>query len=138
MPEGVSRRRMLRASIGKVKDALDDFHGRPNFNLSGLGDLPDDDLERLIPVIMDASDVYVDGDQVVVRRNGQPPEVIFMTGSAEEDVWARIDGATCLGVIAQSLAGAAGERPTVTFNRVRALFLSLVSHGICVPRNPLR
>ena len=133
----ISRRAVFRYSVDELVAAIEESRGHRNFKLSELGSLDAAELGRLIPAIMDASRVTVDGEHAVVSRPDGRRDLLFTLGSKDEDVWSRIDGRATVQAIADTLAPVWGEAPDAAFATVRHLFLVLVRSGVCRPCNPL-
>ena len=131
------RRGFFRYSLDELIAAFDESRGRPSFKLSDLAGLTDDQLGRLIPAIMDASQVSADQGNFVVRYPGGHADVLFAIGSMEEDVWSRIDGQSNLQQIADAMAIEWNETGEAAFARARKVFLQLAGRQICIPRNPI-
>ena len=132
----LTRRSAFKYSIDELVALVEECHGRRSFKLSGLSALADEQLGRLIPAIMDASNVRVDDGDVVVLERGRRL-VLFRAGAPEQGVWARIDGRTTVRAMADALALEWGEGADAAFARVRAVVLALVRSGVCLPRNAL-
>jgi len=132
----MERRSFFTYVLDQLLAVSEEARGRRSFKLSSLPHLTSEDLGRLIPVIMDATDVTSDGTDFVVLRN-RKTEMLFGIGSKEEDVWSRMDGRANVSEIADSLAVEWNESAKTAFERTRRVFLLLVSKGICLPRNPL-
>lgn len=133
----VSRRTLFKYSVDELVAVIEESRGRRNFKLSELGELGPEELGRLIPAIMDASNVTVEGGYAVVSRTKGRRDMLFQTGSKEEDVWSRIDGRATVRAIADALAQDWSETADTAFARVRHVFLALVRSGVCRPCNPL-
>ncbi len=132
----IDRRSFFTYVLDELLAVSEEARGRRSFKLSALPQLTSEELGRLVPAIMDASNVASDGTDFVVQRAGKL-EVLFGIGSKEEDVWSRMDGHASVSEIASSLATLWNESAKTAFERTRRVFLLLVSKGICLPHNPL-
>jgi hypothetical protein len=137
MSGSTPRRKFFQYAMDELVAAVDESRGRPSFKLSDLGGLPDDELGRLVPAILDVSHVSGQGDYFVLKMPGRGAELLFAKGSHEEEVWSRIDGHATIQQIADALALAWNAPGEVAFARVRRLFLHLVNKRLCLPLNPL-
>jgi len=134
----LSRRAFFPALLREVQVLSSALRGSQSFALSGLGNLPDDQLARLIPMILPAFSTHIDGERVVGRHRETGAEVDLFP-SEKENVLALnlFDGQTTLGTAGKRLAQQMGWDEVQGFAHVKDLFLTLVGHLVCVPRNSL-
>jgi hypothetical protein len=133
----MSRRGFWKISLDELAAAFDEGRGKRSFKLSALVLLPDDDLGRLIPAIVDASRVAAEEHHFVVRWPDGRTEALFDRHSMGEDIWSRMDGRSTLRQIAHALAVEWNDTDAAAFARVRGVFLRLIRTQICRPLNPL-
>jgi hypothetical protein len=110
--------------------------GGRSFALSGLDDLPDEELARLIPLVRPGFAIYVDGEHVVAQ-NEKTGDIVDLGPSTKENVVAlnHFDGQVNLGAVGRRLAHHMGWDEARGFAHVKDLFLSLVGRLVCVPLN---
>lgn len=108
--------------------------GLPAYKLTTLGDMPDERLASIVPVLISECRPSVVGGAVCIRdRMEGPPRKLFPADPANLLVLDAIDGRRSLGTIAEALANqmpGLGER---AFAQVRNLFLVLVEARAAVP-----
>ena len=137
MSQSRGRRNFFRYVIDELFAAVDEGRGRPSFKLSDLDALPNPEIGRLVPALIDISQVSGDGDNFFLLLPGGGREMLFATGSREEEVWSRIDGRATLQQISDDVRLTWNVPGDVAFDQVRRLFLFLVGKQLCLPLNPL-
>ena len=120
----LTRRSLLRYTVEEVLALADEAGGRRSFKLSDLPALSREQLGALVPA-------FVDED------GSRESAVLDDAGAPESAVWRRIDGQTSIAEIASRLAVEWGDGDDAAFERVRMVFLQLVSRGTCLPVNAL-
>ncbi|HEV3040914.1 MAG TPA: hypothetical protein VHA33_24315 [Candidatus Angelobacter sp.] len=133
----IGRRGFFKYALDEIVATFDECRGRRSFKLTELAGLSDDQLGRLVPAIMDASNVSTDGTHFVVRHPNGQKAVLFKLGSMEEDIWSRLDGQSSVRQIANSLAFEWNETSEAAFAITRRVFLQLATEQICIPCNPV-
>jgi hypothetical protein len=137
-PFAVSRREFFPALLQEIRVLAGLTKGGQAFQLSELGNLPDQELAEIVPMRNPAFEVYVDQGYLWSREK--------QTGRAfQEFAWqpenmvafTLFDGEKTLGEIGERVATEMGWEKDKGFAHVIDLFLSMVSHLACVPRNPL-
>jgi hypothetical protein len=110
--------------------------GGRSFALSDLGDLPDEQLARLIPLVRPVFAIYVDGEQVVAQHR-ETGSVAGLAPSTKENVLALnlFSGQINLGTAGRRLAREMGWDEPRGFAHVKDLFFSLVGSLVCIPLN---
>lgn len=134
----IRRRDLLPALARELIVLSQATKGRLAFRLSELGSLPDEQLAVIVPVLNPAFEVYVEHDHLWARDE--------QTGSRFEEfpvvnentlTFSMFDGTRNLGEIGKRVALEMGWDEAKGFAHARGLFLSLASHLVCVPQNPL-
>lgn len=110
--------------------------GGRSFALSELGDLPDEELARLFPLVRPGFAIYVDGEHVVAQ-NRETGDIVELGPSTKENVVAlnHFSGEVNLGVVGRRLAHQMGWDEARGFAHVKDLFIALVGRLVCVPLN---
>jgi len=134
----LSRRAFFPALLREAWVLSGTLKGKPAFTFSELGDLPDNQLAGLIPMILPTVAVYIDGERVVGRYKRTGTEIELFPAE-KENVLAlnQFNGKATLATAGSRLAQQMGWDEAQGFAYVKDLFLSLVGHLVCVPRNPL-
>lgn len=138
LPFKVSRRQFWRALLQEVVVTYGSLKGRPGFALSDLGNLSDQQLARVKPILHPDCETFVEQDYVWSRC--EQTEVTLRLFPAErENVVALelFDGQHELGEVGEHLAQEMGWEQAMAFAHARDLFLTLVSQLVCVPKDPL-
>jgi len=105
--------------------------------LSELGSLPDEHLAQIRPVINPDSEVFTQEASVWSRSKKMGTVIqLFPTTRENMIVFDMFDGEHTLAEIAGRLAQEMGWDPAAAFAHTRELFLSLVQHVVCIPRDP--
>jgi hypothetical protein len=134
----VSRRQFFSALWHELDGVNSQLEGRSTFKLSDLGDLPDDKLADVIPVIMPGCKVWEEGEFMWTQLNPTAkPEKLFRSETPILVVLDLIDGSTPLQEISQRLSREMNWEASYSFAYVRGLFLSLVFAKVCFPTGPL-
>lgn len=133
---GLSRRAFFPALFREVQVLSGSLKGGRSYALSELRDLPDDQLARLVPLILPVFAIYVDGERLV-GRHAETGVVVELAPSVRENVLALnlFDGQITLGTAGRRLAQQMDWDEARGFAHVRDLFLSWVGRLVCVPRN---
>jgi hypothetical protein len=134
----LSRRAFFPALLREAWVLSGVFEGKPAFALSELGNLSDDQLAGLIPMIVPAFAVYVEGEWVVGRHKKTGTKMQLFPAEKESVLALNLfNGKVTLAAAGSRLAQQLGWDEAQGFACVKDLFLSLVSHLVCAPRNPL-
>lgn len=138
LPFPIRRRELLPALVRELVVFSQATQGRLAYRLSELGSLPDEQLAVIVPVLNAGFEIYVEQDHLWARDDH--------AGSCFEEfplvkentlTFNMFDGTRNLGEIGKRLALEMGWEEARGFAHARGLFLSLASHLVCVPRNPL-
>jgi hypothetical protein len=132
----LTRRAFLPALVREVRVLSSTLKGDRNLALSELGNLPDEQLAVLRPMILPAFSIYVDGERVVGRHK-ETGVVIDLFPAEKEGVLTlnQFNGKVTLGAAGGRLAQHMGWDEAQGFAYVKDLFLSLVGHLVCIPQN---
>ncbi len=135
LPEMISRRDLLSALVTKIKVESRKNQGQRVLNLSELGNLSDEKLAPLIPMVLENSIISVKDDFVI----GQPPgsaisHQLFPVHSPAMTAFDLINGFNTLEQISTRLANETGWANPRCFAYTRGLFLALVVAGLCRPK----
>jgi hypothetical protein len=137
-PFTCSRREFLPSLVKETIVTLGMLRGGRGGRLSELADLPDEQLALIKPVVNRAFEIHVEEDQVLGRH--KESGVVLTLFSVEESerlaAFNLFDGKRTLGQVGRLLAEELGWDESRAFTEARGLFLSLVSHLVCVPKEP--
>lgn len=134
----VSRREFLPALLQETLAVVGSFRGRQSFRLAELGSLPDHQLAQIKPIVNPAHEIFVDQGYVCSRdRKTGATLKLFPMEKENLAVFNLFNGAHSLGQISQYLSEELDWDEAESFARARDLFLSLVNHLVCVPKDPL-
>lgn len=133
-----TRRQFWRALLQEIFVIYGSAQGGQGCRLSELGSLPDDQLAQVKPIVNPDYEIFVDQAHIWSRRKktGATTKLFAME---KENLLAfnLFDGRHNLGEIAQALSQEMGWDEPRGFAHVRDLFLLLVSHLACLPKNSL-
>jgi hypothetical protein len=133
---GLSRRAFFRALFLETKDMARALQGNRSFSLWRLGELPDDELARLVPVLQPGLAVTVEGQRLVARRTSTGERLDLAPASPENVLALNLfDGRLTLGTAGRRLASQMEWDRERGFVHVRDLFLELVERLVYLPRN---
>jgi hypothetical protein len=135
---GCSRRSFLPMLLREIAVTIQSAQGTPTHQINELGDLPDDELAAIRPIINPICRIHVADGQVCSQprdKEDAPLRVHFPTAPENLAVFNRINGQQTLGEIAESVAGQFGWEPERAFSHTRELFLALASYLVAVPQN---
>jgi hypothetical protein len=135
---GCSRRSFLPMLLREIAVTVRSAQGTPAHQINELGDLPDEALAVIHPIINPITRIRVIDGQVCSQRKGEekaPLRVHFPTTPENLAVFNRINGQQTLGEIAESVAAQFGWEPERAFQHTRELFLALASYLVAVPQN---
>lgn len=107
--------------------------------LSELGELPDEVLARVRPIVHPSCQIFVDGDSVCSRckETGAVTRLFAVEETARAAALGMFDGQHTLGQVGARLAQAMDWNEDRAFACARDLFVSLAQRLVCVPRDPL-
>ena len=130
------RRDLLRALAREAQVAAGTIRGKHGFTLVSLPTLPDDQLARLIPAVSPAYTIELDAGSVWARPTGGGQPVRLFSREIEHTApFNLFNGQNTLGDAGRLLAAQLGWEQPRAFAHVRALFLDLVRHMVCLPSN---
>lgn len=137
-PFTCSRREFLPSLVKETIVTLGMLRGGRGGRLSELTDLPDEQLALIKPVVNRAFEIHVEEDQVLGRHKESGVTLTLFSVEESECLAAfnLFDGKRTLGQIGRLLAEELGWDEPQAFAQARELFLSLVSHLVCVPKEP--
>jgi len=133
-----TRRQFWRALLQEIFVIYGSAQGGHGCRLSELGSLPDDQLAQVRPVVNSDYEVFI--DQAYIWSRHKKTGAIRKLFPMEKEnlvVFNLFNGRHTLGEIAKSLAQEMSWDETRGFAHVRDLFLLLVSHLVCLPKDPL-
>lgn len=138
LPFKVSRRQFWRALLQEVAVTYDSLKGRPGYALSGLGNLSDQQLARVKPILHPDCETFVEQGYVWSRcKQTEVTLKLFPTEPENMVALELFDGRHDLGEVGEQLAQEMGWERATGFAHARELFLALVSQLVCVPKDPL-
>jgi hypothetical protein len=138
LPFSVSRREFLPALVREALVTIDLARGGQGARLSELGELPDEQLALVRPILNPACEILVEEDWVCAKHRGAgtPIKLFSLDQEANLAVFNLFGGQLSLGDIGQQLAQEMGWEPARGFDHARGLFLSLASRRVCLPKDP--
>jgi hypothetical protein len=138
LPFACSRRSFLPALLRETIVTLDMSRGGRGGRLSDLGKLSDDELARIKPLVNPAYEILVQDDQVWARYRATDKVVRLFAAEEKANLvtFNLFDGRHSLGEIGKRLAKEMGWDMAQGFAHTRDLFLTLVSHLVCLPKDP--
>jgi hypothetical protein len=134
----VSRRQFWRALLQEALAIRDAFKGKPGYQLSDLGGLPDHQLAQIRPVVYTECEIVLDQGYVWSKSKGvEAPLRLFSVEQENLTVFNMFNGRHSLGEIGERLSREMGWDPDRSFAHVRDLFLTLAGYLVCAPAGPL-
>jgi hypothetical protein len=137
-PFTCTRREFLPSLLKEMLVTLGMLRGGRGGRLSELADLPDEQMALIKPVVNRTFEIQVEEDQVLGRH--KETGVVLKLFSVEESerlaAFNLFNGKRNLGQVGRLLAEELGWDEAQGFAQAREVFLSLVSHLVCVPKEP--
>lgn len=137
-PFTCSRREFLPSLLKETIVTLGMLRGGRGGRLSELADLPDEQLALIKPVVNPAFEVHVEEDYVLGRH--KETGIILRLFSVEERehlaAFNLFNGKRNLGQVGRLLAEELDWDETRGFAQACEVFLSLVGHLVCIPKEP--
>lgn len=133
-----SRRSFLPMLLREIVVTVNSAQGTPAHQLNELGDLPDDELAAICPMINPIYQIRVINGQVCSQfkqKDDAPIRQHFSTTSENLAVFNRFNGRHTIGEIAEAIASELEWESEHAFEYTRTLFLDLASHLVAVPKN---
>jgi hypothetical protein len=132
------RRTFLPALLREAVVTLGIFKGGQGGRLSELDSLPDDRLAQLKPLVNPAYEIVVEDDCVWGRhkRTGTAFKLFSVEERESLFTFNLFDGNYTLREAGHLLSEEMGWDEARSFAHARDLFLSLVSHLVCIPKDP--
>jgi hypothetical protein len=132
------RRAFLPALVREAFVTLGMFRGGQGGRLSELEALPDDQLARVTPVVNPAYEILVEEDCVwgKHKRTGTAFRLFSVEERENLITFNLFNGIHSLGEAGRLLSQEMGWEEALGFRHARELFLSLVSHLVCLPKDP--
>ena len=132
-----SRRRFFRALFQEAVVVRGTLKGGQGYRLFELGDLPDHQLAQVRPIVNPDCEIFTDQDYVWCRsKKTQAVLKLFPMERENLAVFNMFNGQHDLGEIGDHLAREMDWDDARAFAHARDLFLSLVRHVVCVPKDP--
>jgi hypothetical protein len=132
-----SRRDLWRALLQEVFVIYGSVKGGQGGRLSELGNLPDDQLAQVRPIVNPDCEIFVDQGYVWSRfKKTEATVKLFPPEKENLAAFNLFNGRHRLGEIGECLSQEMGWDEVTAFTHVRDLFLSLVSRLVCVPKDP--
>lgn len=134
-----SRRKFFRALFQEVIVFEGSLKGGQGFRLTELGSLPDDQLAQIKPIVNPDCEIFLEEGHIYSksRKTGATLK-LFPAEKENLAAFNLFDGRHDLGEIARRLAQEMGWDEERAFAHARNLFLFLVQHVVCVPKEPPR
>jgi hypothetical protein len=137
-PFTCSRRAFLPSLLKETIVTLGMLRGGRGGRLAELADLPDEQLALIKPVVNPAFEIHVEEDYVLGRH--KETGVVLRLFSVEERerlaVFNLFNGKRNLGQVGRLLAEELDWDEAWGFTQACEVFLSLVSHLVCIPKEP--
>jgi hypothetical protein len=135
---GKGRRAFFQSFVSETLALVDEARGIPQHRLSALGDLPDDILGRLKPLVSAEIEIMVTDHHVAARRKGEEQTtVLFDTTPENTFAFNHFNGSTTVADIGSKLATYMDWDSDRGFAHVRGLFRRLARLGVCLPGNAI-
>ena len=133
-----TRRQFFPALLRELVVTASAARGRPTWSLSELGSLPDEQIVKVRPVMNPEYEIVVDQDHVWSwhKKTGVATQ-LFAMGKENLVAFNLFNGEHTLGEVARQIAQEMEWDEAASLAHVRELFLLLVSHLVCLPRDPL-
>jgi hypothetical protein len=131
-----TRRRFFTALLQELLVTRRTLQGVPAFRLSELSHLSDDQLAQVIPIMNPDYEILVEHDRVWGRRKTSPStQSLFLITPENLAVFNLFNGRLSLAEISEQAAQELNWGKAHTFTLAADLFLLLVGHLICLPKN---
>jgi hypothetical protein len=133
-----NRRTFLPAILREAIVTTGMLRGGQAGRLSELDSLPDDQLAQLKPVVNPAYEILVEDDCVWGRHKQTGTAFRLFSVDERENLttFNLFDGSHSLAEVGRLLSAEMGWDEAQGFAHARELFLSLVSHLVCIPKDP--
>lgn len=137
-PFTCSRREFLPSLLKETVVTLGMLRGGRGGRLAELGSLPDDELALIKPIVNPAFEIYVENDWIWSRykETGAAIQLFSVEERASLVTFNLFNGIHNLDQIGRLLSEELGWDEAEGFAYARELFLSLVSHLVCIPKEP--
>jgi len=136
--DALGRRSFFRTMVSETIALFDELHGKPQFRLADLWELPDDMLAQIMPVVLPDVEIIVTEQHVSARRQDKDEiNPLFDCEPANMFVFNRFNGQATIGQIGKELAAEMSWDEEEGFVYAKNLFLQLVRMRVCVPSNPI-
>lgn len=135
---GCSRRSFLPMLLREIVVTANSAQGTPGHQLNELGDLPDDALAMICPMINPIYQIRVIEGYVCSQLKDKEDATVrahFPTSPENLAVFNRFNGRHTIGEIAEAITIDLEWEPERAFAYTHTLFLDLASHLVAVPKN---
>jgi hypothetical protein len=133
-----NRRQFWRAMLHEAFVISEALKGKPPYQLSELGQLPDEQLAQIKPIVNSNHKIFI--DQGYVYSQSKKSETTFkLFPMAKENlvVFNMFNGENSLGEVGRQVSQEMDWDEARGFAHARGLFLDLVRRLVCLPQNPL-
>jgi hypothetical protein len=134
-----SRRRFFPALLREAAVTLGMLRGGFGCRISDLSGLPDDQLAKIKPVLNPMYEILVEQDQVL-GKNRETEAIVQLFSKEEEEsrlAFSLFNGKHTLAQVGERVAEEMGWDGTEGFAHAKEMFLSLVTHLVLVPQDPI-
>ena len=137
IPITCTRRQFWRALLREIVVTRGVIQGKSEGRLADLGSLPDDRLALVRPIMNPSYEIFVDQAHVWCKHTKTGATIkLFPIEKENLAVFNLFNGEHTLGEIARRVSQEMSWDQARGFAHTRKLFLSLVSHLVCVPKDP--
>jgi len=131
-----SRRTFFSTVAGSILVSLDELRGRPQHKLAGLSSLPEEELKRIIPRVVDKNSFSVEEGKLWKKdpKTGRA-QLICDLGGMEQKIFERFSGEKTVGEISEWVARSYHMSLEEGFGPTKSLLLRLIQKQVCLPIN---
>lgn len=138
LPQQVKRSQMLSALLEELDGSTSASAGQQAFRLVDLGDLADEGLASMTPVLLTDPDLIEEQGYLWKQAaRGEKGMQLFPLEEPARLAFECFDGNYNLAAIALKLSTKLGWEFEKAFAYTRGMFLALVFAGVCFPKEPL-
>ena len=131
-------RGFFRETLAQAAEVVEEYHGRPQMNLTDLADYPDSVIRTIIPVFFENLQIQLNQTTLLIKsQEGEDFQEILVLQEGDFDILDRFGQNLSLEEIAAEADAQDCGGGLNVYPRVRTLFLQLVSFAVCHPAQSL-
>jgi hypothetical protein len=131
-------RGFFRETLAQAAEVVEEYHGRPQMNLTDLAEYPDALIRTIIPVFFENLQIQLNPTTLLVKsQEGEGFQELLVLQEGDFDILDLFGQNLSLEQIAAEIDSQDCDGSLNVYPRVKALFLQLIHFAVCHPAQSL-